>query len=91
MKFSEHFQIQSASDENWFDPILSMDTKLFLDPFLIYANESGHFIGNHQEVVSFFNSAFQRKESAVSRSLKVINSEHSLESNLLETQDSGTV
>ena len=59
MKFSEHFQIQPASDEDWFDPILSLDTKLFLDPFLLYANESEHFIGSHEEVVSFFNSAFQ--------------------------------
>ena len=59
MKFSEHFQIRPADNEDWFDPILSMDTKLFLDPFLLYANESGHFIGSHQEVVSFFNSAFQ--------------------------------
>lgn len=59
MKFSEHFQIHPASDEEWFDPILSLDTKLFLDPFLLYANESEHFIGSHEEVVSFFNSAFQ--------------------------------
>ena len=60
MKFSEHFQIQVTDDEDWFDPVLSLDTRLFLDPFLLYADESGHFIGSHKEVVSFFNCAFRK-------------------------------
>lgn len=59
MKFSDQFQITLGRDDNWFDPVLTMDTHLFLDPFLLYASEEGHFAGSHQEVVSFFNSVFQ--------------------------------
>lgn len=35
MKFSEHFGITRGRTDDWFDPDLSVDTKLFLDPFLL--------------------------------------------------------
>src|SRR5262249_31323116 len=41
-----------------FDPILSIDTRLFIDPFLLYATERGHFEGSHRDVIAFFNSVF---------------------------------
>jgi len=58
MKFSEHYSITKGTDDDWFDPVLNIDTKLFIDPFLIYSSETGNFIGSHDEVISFFNHVF---------------------------------
>lgn len=58
MKFSELFEVTRAETDDWFDPILGIDTKLFIDPFLIYADETGHFAGSHAEVIAFFDHAF---------------------------------
>ena len=35
MRFSEHFGI-SPEGQDWFDPHLKIDTKLFVDPILLY-------------------------------------------------------
>ncbi len=58
MKFSEIFSITKSVDDTWFDPILNMDTKLFIDPFLIYSSETDNFKGSHDEIISFFNNLF---------------------------------
>ena len=58
MKFSEHYSITKETDDDWFDPVLNIDTKLFIDPFLIYVSETGDFIGSHDEVIFFFNNVF---------------------------------
>ncbi len=59
MRFSDHFGIMRAESEGWFDPVLSIDIKLFIDPFLVYADEFGHFRGSHNEIIGFFNSIFR--------------------------------
>jgi len=59
MLFSERFKITPAEGDEWFDVILSIDTTLFLDPFLIYAGERGHFVGSHEEVINFFDAVFK--------------------------------
>jgi hypothetical protein len=59
MKFSEQFSIARTKNDDWFDPILSIDTPLFIDPFGIYAQERDVFQGSHAEIIGFFNSAFQ--------------------------------
>ena len=59
MRFSEKFGIRVDRHEDWFDPILTIDTRLFIDPFLIYDNEFGLFRGSHKEIIDFFNSIFQ--------------------------------
>lgn len=58
LKFSELFNISDPSSESWFDVILNLDTKLFVDPFLIYAAEHNEFTGSHKEVIDFFNVVF---------------------------------
>lgn len=58
MKFSEEFGIRTGDRTAWFDPFLSLDTKLFIDPFLVYSSEEGVFVGSHQEIIDFFNDAF---------------------------------
>jgi hypothetical protein len=35
-----------------------VDTRLFVDPFLVYEREEGPFEGAHDEIIAFFNSAF---------------------------------
>lgn len=58
MKFSEHYSITKGAEDDWFDPVLNIDTKLFIDPFLIYSSETGNFIGSHDDIISFFNNVF---------------------------------
>ncbi|WP_375263358.1 hypothetical protein [Palleronia sp.] len=59
MLFSECFEIDVRGDEPWFDPLLILDTKLYIDPFLIFQNEFGPFDGAHQEIVDFYDTAFR--------------------------------
>jgi hypothetical protein len=59
MKFSEIYNVKLGKKDDWFNPILSIDTQLFIDPFLLYAGEYGHFVDCHKEVISFFNSVFK--------------------------------
>lgn len=59
MKFSDVFKISRSQTDVWFDPILSVDTRLFVDPFLIYEREEGPFEGAHDAIIAFFNSVFR--------------------------------
>ncbi len=59
MLFSECFNIPIDGTEPWFDPLLTLDTGLYIDPFLIFQDEFGPFIGAHKELVSFYDVAFQ--------------------------------
>ena len=59
MKFSDEFSFKVGKKDEWFNPILSLDTKLFIDPFLLYSLERDEFDGSHSEVISFFNLVFQ--------------------------------
>jgi hypothetical protein len=55
MLFSDAYRICRTDQDDWFDPLLNLDTKLFIDPFLLYDNETGEFVGSHAEVIRFFN------------------------------------
>lgn len=57
--FSEFYKIETNGSEPWFDPLLTLDTKLYIDPFLIFQDEFGPFIGAHRELMDFFDAAFQ--------------------------------
>jgi hypothetical protein len=35
MRFSESYNITRIDDDDWFDPSLTIDTKLFVDPLLM--------------------------------------------------------
>ena len=58
MLFSHHFGIERANGEIWFDPILDSDTDLFIDPFLIFKQPIAPFETAHDEIIRFFNRAF---------------------------------
>jgi len=59
MLFSEFSSVERSDDDDWFDCVLSVDTRLFIDPFLLYAQEQGVFEGSHAEIIGFFNCAFR--------------------------------
>lgn len=40
-------------------PVLTVDTPLFIDPFLIYDHERGPFRGSHSEILRFFKHCFK--------------------------------
>lgn len=54
-RFSEQFGITPSPDDDWFDPLLPTDTKLFIDPFRVYAASEGSWTGAHAELIDFFN------------------------------------
>ncbi|UMR27001.1 hypothetical protein MK616_03515 [Bacillus amyloliquefaciens] len=58
MLFSELHQIKRRSAKDWFDPILDIDTKLFIDPFLLFKHPNKHFAKCNNKIIQFFNEAF---------------------------------
>jgi hypothetical protein len=53
--FSEKFKVRRKAKDDWYDVLLQTDTRLFVDPFRIYADDSGIWKGAHAELVDFFN------------------------------------
>lgn len=58
MKFSELYRVTRDAADDWFDPVLTVDTRLFIDPFLIYAQPFGPFADAHTKVIAYFNFVF---------------------------------
>ncbi|WP_156920838.1 hypothetical protein [Fundidesulfovibrio putealis] len=58
MLFSEYHKLPELEYE-WFDTVLSIDSNLFLDPFLIYKSQNPYFEKCHAEVIKFFEHAFK--------------------------------
>lgn len=61
MRFSERFSIVRENLGEWFDPVLTVDTGLFIDPFLLYAQEdiADEFVGSHAEIIGFFEHVYK--------------------------------
>lgn len=59
MLFSQLYQVRRKAADDWFDPILDHDTKLFIDPFLIFRKGKDPFAGAHADLVAFFRVAFE--------------------------------
>lgn len=66
MIFSKDFRIIIDKEDDWFDPILTTDTKLFIDPFLIYENNHDFFLNAHEKSIAFFNKAFELAAQSMS-------------------------
>lgn len=67
MRFSDYFDLVRGTQEDWFDAVLSIDTPLFIDPFLIYGEKRGRFRGSHATIIAFFNSVFRWVAAAQGR------------------------
>ena len=59
MLFSEHYNIKCSGDEEWFNPILNQDTRLFIDPFSVFKSEDELFKDSYSEMMYFFQQAFE--------------------------------
>jgi hypothetical protein len=59
MYFSELFEIEDASSEDWFDPLLDTDTPLFVDPFLIFKDLDPGWSIAHTDIVEHFQRSFE--------------------------------
>ena len=55
MYFSDHFDIASGPGDDWFDPILNTDTKLFVDPFLLFQDVDAVWRRAHERLIEHFN------------------------------------
>lgn len=56
MRFTVHAGITLGADDDWFDPVLTEDTPLYVDPFLVFEDESPLFAHAHDLVVQFFGT-----------------------------------
>jgi hypothetical protein len=55
-RFSERFiHVPRTGEDDWFDVMLPSDTRLFVDPFRVYADDTGFWKGAHDELVDLFN------------------------------------
>jgi hypothetical protein len=55
MRFSECFEIERHRRDDWFDPHLTVDTKLFVDPLLLLKHGTAPvWRGAHEELIAHF-------------------------------------
>lgn len=59
MYFSEAFSIDLTDDDDWFDPLLEMDTQLFVDPFLLYKESEGFWSDSGDRIADHFQKGFE--------------------------------
>jgi hypothetical protein len=54
VKFSELYEVNRREDDDWFDPLLTQDTRLYVDPFRIYVDHDPQWIEAHDHLLKFF-------------------------------------
>lgn len=54
MRFSEEFNVVPSEDDDWFDTLLTADTPLYIDPFLIYDDRDEFWAAAHDHLTDFF-------------------------------------
>ena len=59
MLFSEYYNIPCVGDEGWFNPILTEDTFLFIDPFAVFKSRDELLKDCYSEMMYFFQQAFE--------------------------------
>lgn len=59
MLATRHFRIKRTRDDDWFDAILNADTKLFIDPFLIFKEKKGLWAEAHKKIIRHFDIVFE--------------------------------
>jgi hypothetical protein len=55
MRFTAHAGISPGAEDDWFDPVLTEDAPLYVDPFLVFEDQSPLFSDAHDLVVQFFS------------------------------------
>ena len=59
LRFSQVFSIEMQDDDDWFDVNLKIDTRLFVDPFLIEREPAGSWADAHQSLLNHFIRCYQ--------------------------------
>jgi hypothetical protein len=58
MRFSDRYDITKRTDkDDWFDPVVTEDTPLYVDPFLVFEDSDESWSRCHEQVVDFFTLA----------------------------------
>jgi hypothetical protein len=57
--FSEVYSVALTTDDDWFDTYLPADSKLCIDPFLIYESTKPNWQGAHDRILDFFAMTFE--------------------------------
>jgi hypothetical protein len=55
MRFTAHAGITPGAEDDWFDPVLTEDTPLYVDPFLVFEDQAPLFSDAHDLVMQFFS------------------------------------
>ncbi len=58
MLASDYYQLKRTPLDDWFDPIVDADTELFVDPFLIFKEDTAFWKGAHSSLIKHFDRAF---------------------------------
>lgn len=64
MRFSEAFDIARGDDDDWFDPHLTIDTRLFIDPLLLL-EAGGDWAQAHDELIAHFVHCYELVARAI--------------------------
>ncbi|GAA1989992.1 hypothetical protein [Microbacterium pumilum] len=65
MRFTEAFGIERVAEDDWFDPHLTVDTKLFIDPLLLL-EAGGVWATAHDELIAHFVHCYSLVAKAAS-------------------------
>jgi Effector-associated domain 1/CHAT domain len=63
--FSQHYKIAMTGEEDWFDPRMSLDTKLYIDPFMVFKSKHPLFANSKKKFFDFFKAAFELAHEAI--------------------------
>ena len=66
MRFGESVGVERDDDDDWFDPHVTVDTKLFIDPILLL-DAGGEWEEAHAELVGHFAHCYEMVAHAPSR------------------------
>jgi hypothetical protein len=50
------FGVQRTDADDWFDPVLTEDTPLYVDPFLVFEDDGDPWQDSHDVIVQFFDT-----------------------------------
>lgn len=59
MLLSEFHSIDLGPEDDWFDPVLTSDTRLFVDPFLVFKEPEAPWSDAHAKIIKHFDMCFR--------------------------------
>lgn len=59
VRFSHQYRVTRTTADDWFDPLLNEDTRLYVDPFRIFVDEDPFWANGHVQLMTFFNTVMK--------------------------------